>query len=50
MLVLFDESLAFSISLLEHQIDAFQRFGLQLIDYVVQDLQARDLDDAVVIW
>ena len=46
----FDEGLTFTIFLLEHQIDTFQRFGLKLIDNVVQDLEASDLDNAVVIW
>lgn len=50
VLICFDETLASVIFLLEHKIDALQRFGFQLIDDVVQNLKASDLDDTVVIW
>jgi len=50
VLIRFDESLASIIFLLEHKIDAFQRFGFQLIDDIVQNLKAGDLDNTIVIW
>ena len=50
MLIRFNESLASIIFLLEHKIDAFQRFGFQLIDDIVQNLKPSDLDNTVVIW
>ena len=50
MLIRFDKLLASVIFLLEHKVDAFQRFGFQLIDDIVQNLKASDLDYAVVIW
>lgn len=50
VLIRFDKLLASVIFLLEHKVDAFQRFGFQLIDDIVQNLKASDLDYAVVIW
>ena len=50
VLIRFDECLASIVFLLEHKIDAFQRFGFQLVDDVVQNLKPSDLDNTVVIW
>lgn len=50
MLISFDECLAGIILLFKHKIDAFQRFGFQLVDDVVQDLKASYLDNTIVIW
>ena len=50
VLIRFDECLAGIVFLLEHKIDAFQRFGFQLVDDVVQNLKPSDLDNTVVIW
>ena len=37
------------IFFLEEIIDALQRFGFQLVDHVVKNLKARDVDNAIVI-
>jgi hypothetical protein len=38
------------ILLLEQEVDALQGLCLQLVYYVIQNLEARDVDDAVVVW
>ena len=50
MLVCSDEGFALFVFFLEQIIYTLQRFGLQLIDYVVQNLKASNVDDTVVIW
>jgi hypothetical protein len=50
MLLRSNQCLALLIFFLEEIIDALQRFGFQLVDDVVKNLQAGDVDHTVVVW
>ena len=38
------------ILLLEQEVDALKGLCLQLVYYIIQNLEARNVDDAVVVW
>ena len=50
VLVFLDEEVALLVFVFKHEVNAFQRLGLELVDQVIQNLQACDVDHAVVIW
>ena len=52
MLLLLDanQHLFIFVLLLEQEVNTFQTFSFEFVNLVIENLQSRDVDDAVIIW